>query len=146
MMSMEEALAGKSTSPLRSAILLAMTEDMEAEKLVKDYWQKKGQSCAVTMLGGNSRALKEKLPGAVIGACLNNNLIEKNQESIHPVLHAVMEAAKGAKVNAVLEQNYQLKIAIVREGHWIAVAMYGKMGFHELSDHHTIGCGRHIIP
>ena len=95
----------------------------------------------------SSRALKEKLPGAVIGACLNNNLIEKNQESIHPVLHAVMEAAKGAKVNAVLEQNnYQLKIAIVREGHWIAVAMYGKLGFHELSDHHTIGCGIHIIP
>lgn len=94
----------------------------------------------------NSRALKEKLPGAVIGACLNNNLIEKNRESIHPVLHAVMEAAKGAKVNAVLEQNYQLKIAIVREGHWIAVAMYGKMGFNELSDLHTIGCGIHIIP
>lgn len=42
MMNMEEALTGKSTSPLRSAILLAMTEDMEAEKLVKDYWQKKG--------------------------------------------------------------------------------------------------------
>ena len=57
-----------------------------------------------------------------------------------------MEAAKGAKVNAVLEQNYQLKIAIVRQGHWIAVAMYGKNGFHELSDHHTIGCGIHIIP
>lgn len=54
----------------------------------------------------NSCTLKEKLPGAVIGACLNNNLIEKNQESIHPVLYAVMEAAKGAKVNAVLEQNY----------------------------------------
>ena len=57
-----------------------------------------------------------------------------------------MEAAKGAKVNAVLEQNYQLKIAIVRQGHWIAVAMYGKIGFQELSDHHTIGCGIHIIP
>ena len=84
MMNMEEALTGKTTSPLRSAILLAMTKDMEA--------------------------------------------------------------AKGAKVNAVLEQNYQLKIAIVCEGHWIAVAMYGKMGFHELSDHHTIGCGIHIIP
>lgn len=90
----------------------------------------------------NSCTLKEKLPGAVIGACLNNNLIEKNQESIHPVLHAVMEAAKSVKLNAVLEQNYQLKIAIVREGHWITVAMYGKMGFHELSDH----CGIHIIP
>ena len=66
MMNMEEALTGKNISPLRSAILLAMTEDMESEKLVKDYWRKKGQSCAVTMLVGNSRALKEKLPGAVI--------------------------------------------------------------------------------
>lgn len=146
MSKLETALMGKRLDPQRSAILLAMTEDMEAEQLLREYWQDHGQKCAVTMLGGTSAMMKEKLPGAVIGASINNGLIVKSPEDTHPVLHALLEAVRAAKLNAELNQNYQLKIAIVRQGRWIAVALYGKMGFHEMSDHKTIGCGVHIIP
>lgn len=145
-MNLLEALLGEQVDPLRSAILLAMTETMEAERLMKEYCSSNGQKCAVTMLGGNSAAVRDKIVGAVIGACLNNGLIEKSTENIHPVIHALHEAARGAKLDAALSQNFHLKIAIVRQNKHIAVTLFGRMGFSELSDHLTIGSGIHVIP
>ena len=47
----------------------------------------------------------------------------------------------GAIVNTSSESNLAVKIAIVREHHWIAVAMFGESAIHPITSHQRCGLG-----
>lgn len=100
---------------------------------------KKGLKAVVTEVGGKTSFydFNERINRAVIGACLNSGLIEKKSNDIHAVIHATEEAKRGLLVSVSLA----MKIAVVRNEHWIAVALFGKSALHYMTNHERAGLG-----
>lgn len=123
------------------AITLALSTDNEAEQILKDKYAKEGYLCAVTAAGGEIPLLAKKINNAVIGACLNNAIIEKTPEEIHSLIHATLEAKEGILLAVPSGASFVGKIAIVRKQRWLAVAIYGQSAMHVLTNHERIGLG-----
>ena len=124
------------------AMLLALTRNIEDEEAVKAYYREHHIPFVVTEMGGQSSStFQTKITNAVMGACLNEELIEKRSHDIHAVLHATEEAKRGILINAASTTNIILKIAIVRDDNWIAVAMFGESSMHYTTSHERCGLG-----
>lgn len=127
--------------PFRVAVNLAMTESIEEEKALIDFFEKHAYRCVATLISGNEAVALRKVIGNVVGACLNAGIVERKKSHIHPLAHAVQEAVQGTRLDSAVSKNCRLKIGIVRKEYSLAVAIYGDLGFHEFSSHKTIGGG-----
>lgn len=126
------------------AMLLALTRSIYDEERIKSELTKSPEyKFVVTELGGKSTMdeFQEKTTRVVLGACLNSGLIKKQSHEIHAVLHATEEAKRGILVNASTSANLALKIAIVRNNNWVAVAMFGDSAIHHTTNHERAGLG-----
>lgn len=124
------------------AMRLALTRSIAEENELKGEYRKKGLRFAVTEVGGRSSAdFYSKLLRAVTGAALNEKVIEKKSGDIHALMHASEEAQSGIRINFHFETHLALKVAIVRNSHWIAVAMFGESAMHALTNHERCGLG-----
>lgn len=125
-----------------NAMRLAMTRTIAEETQLKLIYAKKGVRFVVTEVGGNSKqGFQEKIVRAILGAVLNENLIEKNVHEVHALLHAAEEAKRGMLINTASDVNLAVKIAIIREEHWIAVAIFGESAIHPFTSHERCGLG-----
>lgn len=126
-----------------AAMLLAITQTLYDEGKMKELIAKCGFKCVVTEVGGkiNYDDFNEKINRAVIGACLNSGLITKSSNDIHAVIHATEEAKKGILVSVAASASLALKVAIARDEHWIAVALFGKSALHYMTNHERAGLG-----
>ena len=126
-------------SPGTAAMMLALTQTIYDEDLVKKLVAKKGLKAVVTEVGGKTSFydFNERINRAVIGACLNSGLIEKKSNDIH----ATEEAKRGLLVSVSTSSSLAMKIAIVRNEHWIAVALFGKSALHYMTNHERAGLG-----
>lgn len=125
-----------------AAMLLALTWTLKAENDIKNILEKQGKKYVVTEIGGRSFGeFQGKTTKAVLGACLNNGLIKKTPPQAHAVLHAAEEAKKGIMVNASTSTSIAVKVAIVRNEHWVAVAMFGQSAIHPITNHCRAGLG-----
>jgi len=125
----------------RVAITLAISADNEEEQFLKNKYSQEGYLCAITATGGEIPVLTRKINSAVIGACLNNNIIDKTSEEIHSVIHATLEAKEGILMSVPSGASFVGKIAIVRDKNWIAIAIYGRSAMHVMTNHERIGLG-----
>ncbi len=126
-----------------AAMLLALTRTMADEDTVKQMLTGQGYKVVVTEVGGNS-ALSEfqgKVTKAVLGAALNSGIISKTPTNYHALLHATDEAKRGVMVNVASSASVAVKIAIVRDDDWIAVALFGDSAIHPLTNHERAGLG-----
>ncbi|MFC2337043.1 MAG: HutP family protein [Negativicutes bacterium] len=126
-----------------AALLLALTQTMYDEERAKQLVAKKDFKAAVTEVGGQTtlNEFNEKVNRAVIGAALNSGIIQKCTNDIHALIHATEEAKKGVMIGANTNQNLALKMAMVRDDTWIAVAMFGKSAVHYMTNHDRGGLG-----
>ncbi len=125
-----------------NALMLAATRTMADESKVKKLLISRGFKLVVTEIGGKSdEEFKIKMNKAVIGACLNENVIEKKDTDLHALLHAAEEAKRGILVNTASTTHLALKIAIVRNDKWIAVAAFGESSMHLITGHDRCGLG-----
>ncbi len=125
-----------------NALRLAMSRSIAEETQLKTIYTKAGVQYVVTEVGGNSKqGFQEKIVRAILGAALSANLIEKNAHEVHALLHASEEAKRGILVNIASDVNLAVKIAIIREEHWIAVAIFGESAIHPYSSHERCGLG-----
>jgi hypothetical protein len=132
--------------PVRAAVMLAMSRDMESEKDLIAAFARQGVKAAATMVSGRDFETRAKLSRNLLGLCLNSGLIEKIPEQVHPFMHAVHEASQTSRLmDAYAAQNFCVKAAVARCGRWLAVCFYGDMGMHELSAHRTIGLGVQVL-
>lgn len=138
-------IPGEKPEAFRSAIYLAMTDSLEEEKAMIDYFRQHECYCAATMLSGSDKDTLRKITGNVVGASLNAGIIERKHAHIHPLGHAIEEAVAGTRLDSSVGQNSRLKVAIARKDNTIAVAIYGDMGFHECSSHKTVGGGYQVL-
>ena len=137
--------ASAEIDPLRAAVILAMTSTLEEEHQILEILRSRGCLCVATMVtGSDAKALRE-VNNNVLGACLNAGVVERKHEHGHPLAHAVNEAVLGTRLDSSTSQNCRLKAGVVRCGNKIAVAMFGNLGFHELTSHTTIGAGYQIL-
>ena len=102
-----------------------------------------GYRFVVTEVGGTSDRsdFQLKTTKAVIGAALNSGLISKSPTNYHALLHATEEAKRGILVNAASNVSLAVKIAVVRDARWIAVALFGESALHPLTNHERAGLG-----
>lgn len=126
-----------------AALLLALTQTIHDEERAKQLVAKKEFKAAVTEVGGQTtlHEFNEKVNRAVIGAALNSGIIQKRANDIHALIHATEEAKKGVLIGANTNQNLALKMAMVRDDTWIAVAMFGKSAVHYMTNHDRGGLG-----
>jgi len=125
-----------------NALLLALTRNIKDENHLKDVYKKQGVRFVVTEIGGKSDGnFQDKINRAVIGAGLNEGIVGKTPHDIHAVLHAAEEAKRGILVNTTSSTNIAIKIAIVRDDEWIAVAMFGESSIHPITSHERCGLG-----
>lgn len=130
-------------TPGAAAMLLALTQTLYDEDRVKQLVAKNGIKAVVTEVGGKTTFydLNERINRAVIGACLNAGIIEKTTNDIHAVIHAAEEAKKGLLVSVSTSASLAMKIAVARDEHWIAVALFGKSALHYMTNHERAGLG-----
>jgi len=125
-----------------NALLLALTRSIKDETFLKEVYKKQGVRFVVTEIGGKSDGnFQDKINRAVIGAGLNEGIVSKTPHDIHAVLHAAEEAKRGILVNTTSSTNIAIKIAIVRDEEWVAVAMFGESSIHPITSHERCGLG-----
>lgn len=126
-----------------AAMLLALTQTIRDEEIAKQLVGSSGFQAAVTEVGGKSNftEFNEKVNRAIIGAALNSKMIEKSAAHIHALLHAAEEAKQGMLMSIISSSSLALKIAIVRDETWIAVAIFGKSAVHYMTNHDRAGLG-----
>ena len=111
----------------RAGILLAMTSNREEEILVKEWLKTKGiYKATATEISGVFDEYKQKIIKSIVSAAVNTNIIYNNPRQIHAVTHAAMEANEGILLAQHLENpSIKMKAAIISDGEWIVVAMFG---------------------
>lgn len=126
-----------------AAMLLALTRTMADEDTVKAMLAGQGYKVVVTEVGGNSAVseFQGKVTKAVLGAALNTGIITKTSTNYHALLHATDEAKRGILVNVASSASIAVKIAIVRDSQWVAVALFGESAIHPLTNHERAGLG-----
>lgn len=132
-----------------AAMLLALTRNMQDEESVKKLLSAQGFRYVVTEVGGNSALseFQQKTTKAVIGACMNTALFAKTSVNYHALLHATDEAKRGIMVNMASSASVAVKIAVVRDEKWVAVALFGESALHPLTNHERAGLGvMHLGP
>lgn len=138
----QEVFTEAGTTTGYNALLLALTRNIKDETHLKEVYKEQGVQFVVTEIGGKSDVnFQDKINRAVIGASLNEGLVNKKQHDIHAVLHAAEEAKRGILVNTTSSTNIAIKIAIVRDEEWIAVAMFGESSIHPITSHERCGLG-----
>lgn len=139
---MEAFLLGESIKSVGvAAMLLALTRTLKDEETAKRALTEAGHKFVVTEVGGKTSYddFHEKVNRAVIGASLNSGIIEKTPNDIHALIHATEEAKKG--ILASSSASLALKIAVVRDTGWLAVALFGKSALHYMTNHERAGLG-----
>ncbi len=136
---MSESVTGVGTA----AMLLALTRTIADEEAAKRMLFEQGYKVVVTEVGGNSAVseFQSKVTKAVLGASLNSGIISKTPTNYHALLHATDEAKRGILVNVASSASIAVKIAIVRDEQWIAVALFGVSAIHPLTNHERAGLG-----
>ncbi len=131
----------KKTNVGREALILALSS-REEEITLKEQYKKRGLKFCVTEVGCKSDStFDSKITNAVIGAVLNENLFSKTPQNLHALLHATEEAKAGIRSNNNSSKHFSLKVAIVIQDGWIAVAMFGESSMHSLTSHERCGLG-----
>lgn len=129
----------------RIAILLAMTQDQQMEQDFLNHYRAQGIRGAVTIVAGNDTIARSKVVRMVTSLCVNERIIERKTEHLHPVCHAILEAMQSTRCSDAVDQNYLFKTAVVRYRNRFAICFYGNLGMHELTSHKTIGVGMQIL-
>ncbi|MDQ7790154.1 MAG: HutP family protein [Clostridia bacterium] len=124
------------------AVLLLMCTDRTAEQQLKHDIERTGLfKCAVTEIGSSLELARKKMVSAVMGASLDNGIINKTPHHVHALVHATEEAIQGILSSNTLTGDLGVKISVVRDSQWIAVAVFGHCSAHYMSSHKHIGLG-----
>lgn len=121
--------------------MLAMTEVREEEERIKEVLTSLGYQNIATEVSGPLADFKQKVMKNSVAAALHTGLIENDPVQIHGLVHAALEASQGILIAALANPSIKVKMAIVTDGKWIAVGMFGVTALHVLTNHERAGLG-----
>lgn len=116
------------------AMLLALSDE-EEERAIKEKFKNSNIKVAVTVVAGLASQVRENFVKSVIGCAVQNNIIEKSSVLAHGVVHASLDSLQGVLHQVPVDASIKMKIGIVTDGNWIAVALYGDSAFYPLTNH-----------
>lgn len=122
------------------AMIVAMSSD-EEEKGFREALAQNGTKIAVTYVTGALSYVQKNFVKTLVGAALHGDIVRKNSQQIHAVIHAGLEAMHGITPLVAGESHLKLKVAIVHDGKWLAIAAYGESAFHPETNHERFGFG-----
>ncbi len=123
--------------------LIAAASDENEEEVVKNLINIPGGEfrLAITFVSGMTNEIKGSFIKSIIGCSLQNGLVEKSNTEIHAVIHAGLDALGGIIHQVGADSSLKMKVAIVRDRHWVAVAMYGESAYNPLTNHERASLG-----
>lgn len=126
----------------KTALMAAMTSQ-EEEAFMKEHLeaQAPGMKLAVTFLAGLTTDVRRKFVQAIISCALQNGLIPKEGGTVHAVMHASLEAFDHVSSHIPADASLKMKAAIVTDGKWIAVALYGDSAVQPVTNHERAALG-----
>ena len=118
------------------AMLAAMSDEKEEERIKKEVSENMNEyRLAVTFISGLSTDISKSFVKSIVGCALQNNVIRKSGTQIHAVLHAALDSLKGVIHQVPAEASLKLKVGIVSNQDWVAVAIYGDSAFYPITNH-----------
>lgn len=122
------------------AVMAALTDEQE-EAMIKPMAAKAGYRLAITFVSGMSTDIKTSFVKSIISCAVQNGIIKKSPGQIHAVLHASLDAYTGVVHAVPADASLKLKVAIVADDAWVAVAIYGDSAFYPLTNHERCSLG-----
>lgn len=125
----------------RSALLLAMTEERSGEERVKEWLCACGYNAVATEVSGPLDEFKQKLIKNALTAAIQKKVIKEDPKHQHALVHAVMEAVNGVLISHLANPSLKMKVGIVSDGEWLAVALFGYAALSVPTNHERVGLG-----
>jgi hut operon positive regulator len=124
------------------ALFAAMTSREEEDVLKEEFLSKyKHTRLAVTFVTGTKSEIMRIIPKSAISCAIQNNVIKKVSTQIHAIIHATLEAIGGIVDHIPSDTSLKLKLSIVTDHEWVAVAIYGDSAVHPVTNHERAGLG-----
>jgi len=123
--------------------LIAAASDDNEEEVLKGLINIPGGEyrLAITFISGMTDNVKSSFVKSIIGCALQNELVEKKNTEIHAIIHAGLDALGGILHQVGADSSLKMKVAIVRDRHWVAVALYGDSAYNPLTNHERASLG-----
>lgn len=126
----------------RAAILLAMSEDREQEKSIRENLKKEGYVSVATEVSGPLIDVRQSISKNIVAAAINTGVITNTPTQVHSVIHAMIEAFGGVvSAHNAPRPNLKIKAGIVSDRDWVCVALYALSSYHPSYNHEKIGIG-----
>lgn len=126
----------------KTALIAAMTSQAEEAALKERIAAiAPGMKIAITFVSGMTTEVKRRFVQAVITCSVQNEIIRKEKEPVHAVMHAALEAFDHICSHIPAEASLKMKVAVVSDGKWVAVAIYGDSAIQLLTNHERAALG-----
>ena len=123
------------------AMLAAMSNEEEETAIKKAVAAMDGVKLAVTFVSGMASKISLTYAKSIISAALAGEVIKKTPGQKHAVLHASLEAFQAMVPRTSVANSLKMKVAIVSDGKWGVVALYGDSAFSAYTNHERGGLG-----
>ncbi len=124
----------------KAAIMASLTDENE-EPEIKRLLSNSPFKLAITFVSGLSNEIRGTFVKSVINCALQNEIIQKSPGQIHAVVHAALDAFTGVVHAVPADASLKIKVAIVTDHKWVAVAVYGDSAFFHMTNHERSGLG-----
>ncbi len=125
----------------KMAMLVAMSCDTEEARL-REQLAVGPIKIGVTYVAGHLGSVRTNFIRALVASAQENGVINSDVGQVHAVVHAGLEAFHGVTpLITAWECSVKFKAAIVQNGVWVAVAVYGRSAAHQATNHERCGFG-----
>jgi hut operon positive regulatory protein len=125
----------------KMALVAAMSGDDEEERIKDEIGRLGPYKVTLLYVSGRKTDVETMFVRSIVSAALKGNVIPETSGAIHAVVHAGMEAWHAMTDAVVGSSSLKIKVAIVSDRKWVAIAAYGDSAMHRLTNHERIGFG-----
>jgi len=123
------------------AIIAAISSREEEEEFKKYISENTRLKISVTFVSGIQSDVSKSFVRSLVTCALHGHVVQHQHNHIHAVIHAGLECLKGVTSDVAAETSLKLKVAIVSDGRWVAIAAHGESAFHPETNHERMGFG-----
>ncbi len=123
------------------AILLSMSSNEEEEAIRADLARQGQMRAAVTWVSGRKTEVNKTFPRSIVNAAMKAAVVRDTPSATHALIHAGLEALGGLIPPVPGDSSLKVKVAVVANGAWVAVAAYGESAFLPETNHERMGLG-----
>lgn len=123
------------------AVMGALTSRAEEDAFKEMVARIHGLRIGITFVAGLRSEISKSFVKAIVNCALQHNVVRKTASGVHGVIHAGIEASRGFMFDSPAETSVKLKVCVVSDSSWVAVAAYGESAFHPETNHERMGFG-----